>query len=119
MCPQRANNTLVTTLKIKLAIDENPLLRKKITDILRDHQIGRNQFQSVFKRIAGKPLSIYILSKRMEAAARMLEAGTMTEKEIAATCGYKGKQMTNSFGKAFKKEFQMTPTEWIKRKGSD
>ena len=118
MCPQRTNYIRETAIAIKLAFDDNPLYRIRIADLLRVYHIGRNQLQSVFKSITGLSLSKYIIAKRMEAASVMLEQGTMTEKEIAAACGYKGTQMTNSFGKAFKKVFHMSPTEWIKRKGS-
>ena len=95
---------------LKNAIDNNPLSRAAIQELLPDNEIGRNQLLPAFKKITGYNFRGYQRKKRMEAASMMLHSG-MAVKEVAIECSYR--YMSN-FSRDFKLIFMQGPDEWIK-----
>lgn len=67
-------------------------------------------FQRVFKSVTGETLNHYIRRSRLEMAANLLVFEKESEVlDIAHRCGF---QSHSSFTHAFKKAFQVTPTQW-------
>ena len=95
---------------VQQAIDNNPLSRKSISDLVPDLYVGRNQLQAEFKQLTGLTIKRYRLIKRMEAARDMLATGNVNVKEVAFQCGYK-KQ--GNFTADFKSIYHQTPLEWL------
>ena len=68
------------------------------------NKLFRNQYHC--------PLYEYVLKKRMDTAMRLLSIPQMQIQEIAERLGYSN---ANYFGKAFKRRFNITPTEYRDR----
>jgi two-component system, response regulator YesN len=102
-------------MAIKKSIDENPLQRDTVQELVPIH-IGRNQFQNTFKEISGMPLRSYRVQTRMKAAMNMMAAGEMSIKQVALECGYRNQ---NNFTADFKLVFNMTPAEWMHEHSTD
>jgi AraC-like DNA-binding protein len=91
---------------VKAHIDQFPLQQKN-TDYFSDLTgINRKLLQKVFKHCYQHTISEYQLQKRMEVAAKMLQEGRLTQKQIASRCGY---HKANNFSRAFKKVFKHSP----------
>jgi AraC-like DNA-binding protein len=76
-------------------------------------KIGVNEFKlkSGFRELFGNGVYEYLRLERMQEARELLHVHTRSIKEVAAQTGYKS---VNSFIKAFKKEFGLTPGEYRK-----
>lgn len=68
-------------------------------------------FSRLFRNITGETFSQYILKKRMQAAAKLLEEG-LSIAEAAEQTGY---LQVKNFSRAFHNFYGMTPSEWKKR----
>jgi AraC-like DNA-binding protein len=94
---------------IKLHIDTEPLKYKKASDVMEQvNGPNRNAVEKAFKAVFGAGIKEYQVRKRLEASKQFLEAG-MTKKQVAGKCFYSSQ---SAYAAAFKKEFNMTPTEW-------
>ena len=94
---------------IRRHIDINPFQHKTAAALL--DQVGapnRNTVEKAFKDMYGAGIKEYQVRQRLEASKQFLEAG-MTKKQVAYKCLYRSQ---SAFAAAFKKEFNMTPTEW-------
>jgi AraC-like DNA-binding protein len=96
--------------KIKQYIDTHPLQRISISGLTAKTFIGRNLLQRSFKHIENKTIIRYQLEKRMQEAAKLLEEGRMSVKQVALKCGY---SKPTNFSSDFKKVYKKTPTQWI------
>jgi AraC-like DNA-binding protein len=100
---------LVAIEKLKQCIDDNPLQCKSAADLLDQQNIhNRNYIEKAFKDVYGAGIKEYQVRQRLEASKTFLEQG-MPKKQVAAKCCYRSQ---SSFSAAFKKAFNMTPTEW-------
>jgi AraC-like DNA-binding protein len=104
------NYTSSAALSVQEAIDNNPLSRKSIIELVPELYVGRNQLQAEFKQLTKLTIKRYRLIKRMEAAHDMLATGNVKVKEVAFQCGYK-KQ--GNFTADFKSIYHQTPLEWL------
>ncbi|OQP59693.1 hypothetical protein A3860_36610 [Niastella vici] len=97
---------------IKLHIDEHPL-QYRTTEELLDHLKTPNRctIEKAFKDYYGYGIKEYQVRQRLEASKKFLEQG-MTKKLVALKCFYKGQ---DSYCRAFKQAFKLTPTEWQNR----
>ena len=94
---------------IKYHLDTEPLKYKKAADLLEEVCApNRNATEKAFKAVFGAGIKEYQVRKRLEASKKFLEEG-MTKKQVAGKCFYKSQ---SAYAAAFKKEFNMTPTEW-------
>jgi AraC-like DNA-binding protein len=94
---------------IKQHIDDHPFHCKtsaSLFDLLSTP--NRSTVEKAFKEIYGAGIKEYQVRQRLEASKKFLETG-MSKKQVAAKCLYSGQA---SFCRAFKKEFNLTPTEW-------
>lgn len=77
-------------------------------------QIGmsRSYFSTRFKEITGDTFHNYVISRKMQAAARKMAKGTENITQIASDLGYDNFYY---FTKVFSKEYGCTPTEYAGR----
>ena len=91
-------------------MDESPLSRTSIPDILLTTAVGQNLFRTAFKDLLGYTLVHYQLKKRFEKAATLLADGKYSIQQVAFMCGYKNRQA--NFSADFKRLFGMAPRDW-------
>jgi len=94
---------------IKEHIDTNPFQFKTAAELL--DFLGtpnRNSVEKPFKDLYGTGIKEYQVKQRLEACKQFLETG-MTKKQVSHKCLYRSQ---SAFSAAFKKVFNMTPTEW-------
>ncbi len=93
-------------------IDENLDADLSLENIAKIAHYSPFHFHRVFKAITNEPLSIYINRKRVEKAAGLLyRKKDLTITEIYLQCGFNS---ASSFTKSFKKNFELSPTEFRK-----
>jgi AraC-like DNA-binding protein len=66
-------------------------------------------FQRLFTAGTGESIADYVLRVRMERAGRKLRMGAVDITEVALAAGY---QTHAAFGKAFKKQYGLSPSEF-------
>lgn len=79
--------------------------------IAKEFYLSRYYLMHKFKTVTGKTIYSYIQSKRLLHAVSLLENGYSAQ----ASCFASGFNNYSVFLKAFKKEFECTPTEYINR----
>lgn len=98
----------------------------QILDYISDHLHEKIQVQDIaayvsctapyvsrlFRQEVGKPISIYVMEKKVEAAANMLQYSDYTTLEI---CNYLHFSSQSYFIKQFRKHIGLTPKEYRKR----
>jgi len=104
--------------------DTNKLLVKKVKDYVREHfhecnitidkvcklfHISPTYFSYIFKRETKVTFINYLIQIRMEAAKELLRTSDMRSFEIAGRVGYSD---PNYFSFCFKKNFEVSPTEY-------
>lgn len=94
---------------IKQHIDADPFQYKTAAALLEEVcSPNRSAVEKAFKKVYGYGIKEYQVKQRLDASKKFLEEG-MSKKQVAAKCLYKSQ---SAFAAAFKKEFNMTPTEW-------
>lgn len=95
--------------RIKHQLDTDPLHCKKTSELLEQvNGPNRNAVEKAFKTVYGAGIKEYQIRQRLEASKKFLEAG-LTKRHVATKCFYRSQ---SAYAAAFKKEFNMTPTEW-------
>ncbi len=98
--------------KINLVINyiSNHLSEKlDLKKLSRISAISPYHFHRIMTAYLGEPLGTYIIRNRIETAAQLLKHTSMRIDEIAFKIGY---DCPTSFAKAFKKHFEMSPSEF-------
>jgi transcriptional regulator GlxA family with amidase domain len=100
---------IVSIETIKNHIEANPFQFKTAAELL-DHLATphRNCVERAFKDVYGVGIKQYQVKLRLEASKKFLEFA-MNMKTITSKCFYKSH---TSFSRAFKRAFNVTPTEW-------
>jgi AraC-like DNA-binding protein len=83
-------------------------------DVARHFHVSARYVRMVFES-AGEPLSVYLLRRRHERAARMLRSADWrahTIMDIAVECGFNS---ASHFGQSFRDHFGSTPTQYRQR----
>jgi AraC-like DNA-binding protein len=81
--------------------------------MVSDHfKISPPSLQKLIKNSLGKTFSVYVEQQRLQKAREMLAAGNHTIHEIAGNCGFTN---TNSFYKAFRRTFGLSPSEILNK----
>jgi AraC-like DNA-binding protein len=94
---------------IKQEIDTDPLRHKTTAELLyQESTPNRTSVEKAFKAMYGVGIKEYQVRQRMEVSKQFLEAG-MTKKQVAGKCFYRSQ---SAYAAAFRKAFNMTPTEW-------
>lgn len=95
---------------IKNHIEANPFQFKTSAELLDQLTTPhRNCVERAFKDVYGLGIKQYQVKLRLEASKKFLERA-MNMKIIASKCFYKSH---TSYSRAFKKAFNVTPTEWL------
>ena len=108
--------------KAVLYIEDNLSINLRASDIARHAHLSPFHFQRLFSAYLGEPVSQYILSRRLERAARSLSASNAINiLELALDSGF---DTHSSFSKAFKKKFTVSPSTFrdspaLAKKGVD
>lgn len=101
----------IQTDKIIEYINKNLFSELTVGKIADEFYLSRYYLMHKFKRITGKTIYGYIISKRLIHSAALITSGVSAK----AACFESGFKDYSVFLKAFKKEFECTPTEYIKR----
>jgi AraC family transcriptional regulator len=92
-------------------IDDEPSLNTSIAQLAAEASMSEFHFYRTFKQSVGMPPNQYRLKVRMEKATAMLRYSSIHIDEVAVVTGFADVQ---SFGKAFKKFFGISPGRWRK-----
>lgn len=94
---------------IKQHIDNNPICYKTSSSLFDNLSTpNRNIVEKAFKEVYAAGIKEYQVRQRLELSKKLLDEG-LTKKQVAHKCLYRSQ---SSFAAAFKKEYNMTPTEW-------
>ena len=95
---------------IKQQLEKYPLKYKTCSDLIqKTTTVSRRVLEQAFKQEYGYRIKEYQLRQRLGTAKLMLLEG-MPIKRVADKCFY---STQSAFCRAFKKEFSMTPTDWM------
>jgi AraC-like DNA-binding protein len=96
---------------VKKFIDQNPGNGHNTTVLARKAGISRNVLQEVFKDRFGSPIGVFRFELRMYHAANYLLNGKSI-KEVSFILQYSS---PSSFSNAFRKQFDESPSQWLKK----
>ena len=89
-------------------IEDNLSKNLRASDIARHAHLSPFHFQRLFSAYLGEPVSQYILSRRLEQAAKLLSTSSKINiLELALDSGF---DTHSSFSKSFKKRFTVSPS---------
>lgn len=95
---------------IKQHLDKYPFKHKKCSELIdKTTTVNRRVLEKIFKKEYGYRIKAYQVRQRLAAAKLLLLEG-MPIKRVAAKCYYSSQ---SAFCRAFKKEFGITPTDWM------
>jgi AraC-like DNA-binding protein len=96
---------------VKKHLDNDPFEYKTCSELLNKvASANRKSVEKAFKDICGYGIKTYHVKQRLERSKKYLAEG-MAIKLVAATCLYRSQ---SAYSTAFKKEFAITPTDWLK-----
>jgi AraC-like DNA-binding protein len=96
-------------------IHEHPEHQWTLGALGRHVGLGRSAFAARFTRLVGQPVYRYLVARRMDEAALMLESGDDAIARIASRVGY---ETTTAFSKAFKQHYSFSPGRYRARAGT-
>ena len=91
-------------------VNDNITRKITVADIARHCGISADYLSQVFKKETGENLSTYIMRIKLERAKEMLRRG-ISARDICASLGFSSQSY---FVTAFKRLYNMTPTEYVK-----
>lgn len=94
----------------KKILDDTIHRQINISEISKLVHLNEHALKTGFKEIFGKPIYTYKLDKKMELARELLEIHSMAIDEVASRVGYANR---NSFSKAFRKRYGISPGKYI------
>jgi AraC-like DNA-binding protein len=96
-------------------IHEQPEHPWTLGALARHVGLGRSAFAARFTRLVGQPVYRYLVARRMDEAALMLESSDDAIARIATRVGY---ETTTAFSKAFKQHYSFSPGRYRARSGT-
>jgi AraC-like DNA-binding protein len=96
-------------------IHEQPERPWTLRELGRHTGLGRSVFSARFTALVGQPMHRYLVGRRMDEAALMLESSEEAIPRIAARVGY---EAPTAFSKAFKRRFGFSPGHYRAGKGA-
>ena len=91
---------------------DSPLLTMPPESVSRDHYLTdtvRQVQEYMVSHLYGRPIHQYLLEKRVQHAAELLHRSPLSIVDIAAAVGYNS---ASQFGVAFKRRYQLTPSQY-------
>lgn len=80
-----------------------------INQLSERFHISPTALKDTFRQTYGRPIHQYLLEKRMQHAAELLQRSPLSIVDIAASVGYNS---ASQFGVAFKRRYQLTPSQY-------
>ena len=103
-------NVLNDIAIIKELLDTHPLKYRVCSELLSaTASVNRKSIEKAFKDVYGHGIKAYHVKQRLKISKENLLEG-MSIKQTASKCFYKSQ---SAYCTAFKKEFGLTPTEWL------
>jgi len=96
-------------------IHEHPRRAWTLEELGLHAGLGRSAFSARFTRLVGQPVYRYLVARRMDEAAQMLETGDDAIPQIATRVGY---ETATAFSKAFKQRYGFSPARYRSRAGT-
>lgn len=101
--------------KVLQLIHEGPDRPWTVSELARHAGLGRSAFSARFTQLVGQPMHRYLVARRMDQAAVMLESSDEAIGRIATRVGY---ETTAAFSKVFKQHCGFSPGVYRTRKGT-
>lgn len=98
--------------KLKQQIDSRPDDVPNCSHLARQVHMSPSKFSKAFLALFGMPVHTYVISRRLEEAARLLSETDLTVSQISARVGY---AKPSNFSAAFKKIYGTGPKDYKKR----
>jgi len=96
---------------IKQDIEKDPFKHKTCKELLDSiTPVNRKILEKAFKELHGYRIKAYQVKQRLAFSKNYLQEG-LPVKRVAAKCYYRSQ---SAYCTAFKKEFGLTPTEWVR-----
>jgi AraC-like DNA-binding protein len=96
-------------------IHERPERPWTLRELGRRAGLGRSAFSARFTRLVGQPVHRYLVARRMDEAALMLESSDDAIARIAARVGY---ETATAFSKVFHQHYGLSPGRYRARQGT-
>jgi AraC-like DNA-binding protein len=96
-------------------IHEHPEHPWTLGELGRHVGLGRSAFAARFTRLVGQPVYHYLVARRMDEAALVLESGDDAIARVATRVGY---ETTTAFSRAFKQHYSFSPGRYRARNGT-
>ena len=104
---RKEDRLLIETIRAR--IDENPASVPTASHLARDFAISQSKMTRLFKGMYGVSLHAYVVERRLQEAALLLEKGDYAIGEVAEMVGYK---KASQFSAAFGKRFGVLPKDY-------
>jgi len=96
---------------IKQDIEKDPFKHRTCKELLDSiTTVNRKILEKAFKELHGNRIKAYQVKQRLAFSKNYLQEG-LSVKRVAAKCYYRSQ---SAYCTAFKKEFKLTPTEWVR-----
>ena len=109
--PQHATSSTDTARQIHSYLMEHLSERITIEELSRQFHINTTTLKESFKQVYGTSIAAHVNKHRMEQAAKLLKSSDHSILEIAQSVGF---QSQSRFTAAFKKEYNVLPSEYRK-----
>lgn len=96
-------------------VHERPERPWTLSELGRHAGLGRSAFSARFARLVGQPVHRYLVARRMDEAALMLESSDDAIVRIATRVGY---ETTTAFSKVFRQHYGFSPGRYRARRGT-
>jgi len=99
--------------EIRKLLTENSDRHFTLEELSRGFAIPLSSLKKCFRGVYGAPVASYMREYRLQKAAELLRGTSKTAAEIGAEVGY---ETPSKFSEAFRKQYQVTPSEFRKTK---
>ena len=104
-------NLMTVANNMKAYMEQHMDEKLTITELSRKFHLSRTACKSMFRSCFGQPIHAWLLDRRMEKAAELLEKTKMPILQVAQAVGYTG---VSQFNVAFRQRYGKSPREYRK-----
>ena len=108
---ERNGNMMTVAAGMKRYMEEHMDEKLTITELSHQFHLSRTVCKSCFRSCYGQPIHSWLLDRRMEHAAELLEHTKMPILQVAQSVGYTG---VSQFNVAFRQRYGKSPREYRK-----